>query len=123
VYVKNTQSTGYQNTGNALQDNNHPRYYANNPIYFNDAVFVLPLSQSYTIEFTAKNANAISATVEFLDINPAHQSTLEYRRKLSTAGTAVSSFSFNPNSAGTNFIRQIKFNCNRLNSTDTDANV
>jgi len=123
VYVKNTQSTGYQNTGNSLQDNNHPRYYPENPIYFNDAVFLLPLSQSYTIEFTAKNANAISATVEFLDINPAHQSTLEYRRKLSTAGTAISSFSFNPNSAGTNFIRQIKFNCNRFNSTDTDSDV
>ena len=123
VYVKNTQQVGHQVTYSSSQDNNHPRYYADNPVYFNDAVFVLPLNQSYRIDFTCKSSHAISATVETLDINPAHDSTLDYRRKLSTAGTPTGSFTFNPATAGTNFIRQIKFNCNRLNSTDTDANI
>lgn len=121
VYVKNIQNQSYIADGGEM-NNNHPRY-ADNPAYTNDSVFVLPINQSYTVAFTAKSSNAFSATVDFMDINPAHDTFPAFRRKMSTGGTVTASFSFDPASIGTNFIRQIKINCNRISSTDTDSNI
>ncbi len=121
VYVKNTQNKSYIADGGDM-NNNHPRY-ADNPAYVNDSVFVLPINQSYTVAFTAKSSNAFSATVEYMDVNPSHDTILAFRRKMSTGGTVTASFSFDPSTLGTNFIRQIKINCNRTTETDSASNV
>lgn len=121
VYVKNTQNQSYIADGGAM-NNNHPRY-VDNPAYTNDSVFVLPINQSYTVAFTAKSSNAFSATVEYMDVNPSNDTVLAFRRKMSTGGTVTASFSFDPSTLGTNFIRQIKINCNRTTETDSASNI
>lgn len=121
VYVKNTQNQSYIADGGAM-NNNHPRY-VDNPAYTNDSVFVLPINQSYTVAFTAKSSNAFSATVEYMDVNPSNDTILAFRRKMSTGGTVTASFSFDPSTLGTNFIRQIKINCNRTTETDSASNI
>lgn len=121
-YVKNTQYEGFYTDNVSINmdspyRNNHPekRYGAS----VSSAV-VLPLGQTYTIEMTNTTpSNALTFLVQNLDINPAGDSPTVYRKKL----TGTSSFTFNPNSVTTNYIRQVKINCNRTSTTDTDSDI
>lgn len=124
VYVKNTQNQGFY-TDNATVNvespyrNNHPlkQYSA----VVTSSIVLLPLGQNYTIQMTNLTpTNQITFIVQNLDINPQADSPTVFQRKVSTT---PSSFTFNPDVITSNFIRQVKFNCNRDSNTDSASNI
>jgi len=124
VYVKNTQNQGFY-TDNVTVNvespyrNNHPlkQYSA----VVTSSIVLLPLGQTYTIEMTNLTpTNQITFVVQNLDINPQADSPTVFQRKV---GSTPSSFTFNPDVITSNYIRQVKFNCNRDANTDTISNI
>jgi hypothetical protein len=121
-YVKNTQYEGFY-TDNATINmdsayrNNHPDARYGSPV---SSAVLLPLGQTYTVEMTNLTPSyAVSFIVQNLDVNPAADSPIVFRKKL----TGTHSHVFNPDIVGTNRIRQIKINPNRTSTTDTDSDI
>ena len=120
VYVKNTQNQGFYTDNQTVNmespyRNNHPlkQYSA----VVTSSIVLLPLGQTYTIQMTnLTTANQITFVVQNLDINPQADSPTVFQRKV---GVTPSFFTFNPDVITSNFIRQVKFNCNRDTNTDT----
>ena len=124
VYVKNTQNQGFYTDNQTVNmespyRNNHPlkQYSA----VVTSSIVLLPLGQTYTIQITNLTPiNQITFVVQNLDINPQADSPTVFQRKV---GSTPSSFTFNPDVITSNFIRQVKFNCNRDANTDTVSNI
>jgi len=125
VYVKNTQNQGFYTDNQTVNmespyRNNHPiKQYSG---VVTSSMVLLPLGQTYTIQMTNLTpTNQISFVVQNLDtddnllVNPT-----VFQRKV---GSTPSSFTFNPNAITTDFIRQVKFNCNRYTDTDNISNI
>jgi hypothetical protein len=125
VYVKNTQNQGFYTDNQTVNmespyRNNHPiKQYSE---VVTSSMVLLPLGQTYTIQMTNLTpTNQISFVVQNLDtddnlpVNPT-----VFQRKV---GSTPSSFTFNPNAITTDFIRQVKFNCNRYTDTDNISNI
>jgi hypothetical protein len=124
VYVKNTQNQGFYTDNQTVNvespyRNNHPLKQYSGVV--TSSIVLLPLGQTYTIQMTNLTpTNQISFVVQNLDINPQADSPTVFQRKV---GSTPSSFTFNPNIITSNFIRQVKFNCNRYTDTDTIVNI
>jgi hypothetical protein len=124
VYVKNTQNQGFYTDNQTVNmespyRNNHPLKQYSGVV--TSSIVLLPLGQTYTIQMTNLTpTNQISFVVQNLDINPQADSPTVFQRKV---GSTPSSFTFNPNIITSNFIRQVKFNCNRYTDTDTISNI
>ena len=123
VYVKNTQNQGFHTSSTENVEspyrNNHPlkQYSA----VVTSSIVLLPLGQNYTIQMTNLTpTNQITFVVQNLDINPQADSPTVFQRKV---GSTPSSFTFNPDVITSNYIRQVKFNCNRDTNTDTISNI
>jgi hypothetical protein len=124
VYVKNIQNQGFYTDNQTVNvespyRNNHPlkQYSA----VVTSSIVLLPLGQTYTIQMTNLTpTNQITFVVQNLDINPQADSPTVFQRKV---GSTPSSFTFNPDVITSNYIRQVKFNCNRDANTDTISNI